>query len=65
MAKIKINDLESINATQAKIAFGDLLHQTSVNGKKFVVDRHGKPVSVLLSYNEYISLIERANKVKE
>ncbi len=65
MAKIQITDLESIKATQAKIAFGDLLHQTSVNGRKFVVDRHGKPVSVLLSYNEYISLVERANRAEE
>ena len=65
MPKIKINDLQPIKATQAKISFGDLLHQTSVNGKKFVVDRHGKPVSVLLSYNEYISLVDRANEAKE
>ena len=57
MAKIRIEDLQSIGATEAKVRFGDILHQTSVNGKKFVVDRHGKPVSVILSYNEYCELI--------
>ena len=62
MAKIKIKDLESIAATKAKIYFGDILHQTSVNGKKFVVDRHGKPVSVILSYNEYVKLLEQSKK---
>jgi len=58
MAKIKIEDLEHISATIAKINFGDLLHQTSVNAKKYVVNRQGKPVSVILSYNEYIKLLE-------
>ena len=62
MAKITINDLESVAATTAKINFGDILHQTSVNGKKFVVDRHGKPVSVIISYNEYVKLVENQQK---
>jgi hypothetical protein len=57
MAKIKIKDLEPIAATRAKVIFGEILHQTSVEGKKFVVDRHGKPVSVILSYKEYLELI--------
>jgi len=57
MAKIAIKDLEPIAATKAKIIFGEILHQTSVEGKKFVVDRHGKPVSVILSYKEYLKLI--------
>ena len=60
MAKIKIRDLQPIAATAAKIHFGDILHQTSVNGKKFLVNRQGKPVSVILSYNDYCELVERA-----
>jgi hypothetical protein len=62
MAKIKIKDLEPIAATRAKVIFGEILHQTSVEGKKFVVDRHGKPVSVILSYREYLELIDRQDK---
>ena len=65
MAKIKIKDLEPIAATLAKLNFGDILHQTSVNGKKFVVNRQGKPVSVILSYNEYCELTAKAKEVKE
>ncbi len=64
MAKIKIKDLEPIAATTAKVNFGDILHQTSVNGKKFIVNRQGKPVSVILSYNEYCKLIGHAKEVK-
>ena len=57
MAKIRIKDLEPVAATKAKIIFGEILHQTSVEGKKFLVDRHGKPVSVILSYKDYIELV--------
>jgi hypothetical protein len=65
MAKIKIKDLEPIAATKAKLLFGDILHQTSVNGKKFVVNRSGRPVSVILSYNEYLELIGQKKEEKE
>jgi prevent-host-death family protein len=60
MAKIKIKNLETVPATRAKTIFGELLHQTSVEGRKFLIDRHGKPVSVILSYREYQELLRRA-----
>jgi prevent-host-death family protein len=59
MAKIKIKDLEPIAATKAKVVFGEILHETSVEGKKFLVNRSGKPVSVILSYKEYLELLEK------
>jgi prevent-host-death family protein len=60
MPKIKIKDLETVPATKAKTVFGELLHQTSVEGRKFLIDRHGKPVSVILSYKDYQDLLRRA-----
>ena len=60
MAKIKIKNLEPIAATRAKVVFGEILHETSVEGKKFLVNRSGKPVSVILSYKEYLELLEKA-----
>jgi len=60
MPRIKIRDLETVPATKAKTIFGELLHQTSVEGRKFLIDRHGKPVSVILSYKEYQELLRRA-----
>ena len=60
MPKIKIKDLETVPATKAKTLFGELLHQTSVEGRKFLIDRHGKPVSVILSYREYQELLRKA-----
>ena len=65
MARIKINDLEPIAATKAKTMFGDILHQTSVDGKRFVINRQGKPVSVILSYKEYLELIKKNGKRNE
>lgn len=62
MAKIKVKDLEPVAATKAKVIFGEILHQTSVEGKKFLVDRHGKPVSVILSYKEYLELLQNQKK---
>ncbi len=59
MAKIEIKDLQPIAATKAKVNFGDILHQTSVEGVKFLVNRQGKPVSVILSYREYCELIAK------
>ena len=60
MGKIRIRDLEPVAATRAKTFFGEILHQTSVDGKKFVVNRQGRPVSVILSYHEYCDLVEKA-----
>jgi prevent-host-death family protein len=65
MPKIKIRDLESVAATKAKTIFGELLHQTSVEGRKFLIDRHGKPVSVILSYKEYQDLLRRAESLDQ
>lgn len=63
--RIRIKDLEPITATRAKVVFGDVLHQTSVDGKRFVVNRQGKPVSVILSYREYCELIEEISRVRK
>jgi prevent-host-death family protein len=61
MAKT-LDDLEPVAATKAKVNFGDILHQTSVNGKKFVINRQGRPVAVILGYNEYEQLTEAGNR---
>ena len=62
MGKIKIEDLETINATKAKVHFGELLHQTSVEGKTFLISRQDKPISVILGYKKYVELISSGEK---
>lgn len=63
MARIEIEDLEPRAATEAKTHFGDLLHDTAVEGKHIVVERRGRPVSVVLSYNDYLDLMEKAGEL--
>lgn len=62
MPRIKVEDLKPIPATRAKVIFGEVLHETAVNGKKFLVNRQGKPVSVILGYREYLDLVEQASR---
>ncbi len=64
MARIKIETLEPIAATAAKVKFGDLVHQASVDGKRFVVNRHGRPVAVILGYHEYCEFMDLVRKAK-
>jgi prevent-host-death family protein len=59
MSKIKFKDLEPVSATDAKVHFGELLHQTSIDGRIFVVNRQGRPVSVILSYKQYCELLAK------
>ena len=51
------DDLVPVPATHAKVNFGDILHQASVEGKRFLVNRQGKPVAVVLSYRDYRELV--------
>jgi len=62
MSKIKIEDLETINATKAKVHFGELLHQTSVEGKTFLISRQDRPISVILGYKQFVELITAQGK---
>ena len=65
MSKLEISGLEPVTSTKAKVLFGEILHRTSVEGKKFTVNRHGKPVAVVLSYKEYCELVRQKNKYEE
>ncbi len=62
MSKIRIQDLETISATEAKVHFGELLHQTSVEGKTFLISRQDKPISVILGYKKYLELLSGLEK---
>ncbi|HEO70322.1 MAG TPA: type II toxin-antitoxin system Phd/YefM family antitoxin [Candidatus Hydrogenedentes bacterium] len=51
------DDLVPVAATNAKVRFGEILHETSVEQKRFLVNRQGKPVAVVLSYRDYCTLL--------
>ncbi len=64
MQRIKLDDLEEVTATKAKIKLGELLYEASVNGRQFVVNRQKKPVAVVLSYNDYRGLLKELEELR-
>lgn len=64
-ARIRIGDLEPIAATRAKVILGEILYETSVNRRRFVGNRQGRPVSVIMSSKEYCELVYRRKEVRE
>ena len=65
MQRIRLEDLEEVTATKAKVNLGELLYETSVNGRQFVVNRQRKPVAVVLSYNDYCSLLKELEDLRK
>lgn len=50
----RLGKLKIFNVTEARANFADVLRE---GGAKVVVTRHGRPTKILLSYEEYISLL--------
>ena len=62
VSRVYLHSLKPVTATKAKVMFGEILHETSVNTQRFVVNRQGRPVAVILSYNEYLALLEKSKE---
>jgi antitoxin YefM len=60
------NDLMTITSfTEAREKFASLLDQLEARGGEFTITRHGKPVAVLVSHDEYEGLIETLNVLSD
>ena len=55
-----IRMLEPVAATYAKVNFGTLLHKVSVEAERFVVNRQGNPVAVIMGYRQYVELVNQS-----
>ncbi len=53
----RIGHLKIFNVTEARANFADVLKE---NNAKVVVTRHGRPTKILISYEEYLSLLATA-----
>lgn len=53
---------ETISATQARIHFGELIQQVHAHRKRFVIEKDGLAVMVLLSVAEYAELQHTARQ---
>jgi prevent-host-death family protein len=43
----------NITAMQARQNFGDLLNRTNLKGERFLINRSGKPMAIIMSVNDY------------
>ena len=56
--RIKIEDLDTAAATDAKNHFGELLHRVVYSRIPVLVERHGQPVAVLVDIDQYLELMK-------
>lgn len=54
--------LQKISSTKARNNFSDILGQVYYGGKRFVVNKLGKPVAVIINPDEYAAIDQQARK---
>lgn len=47
--------------TEVRDNLSEILDRVAVTGQEFVITRHGRPVAVLLAFDEYEALVETLN----
>ena len=47
--------------TEVRDNLREILDDVGASGNEYVITRHGRPVAVILSYDEYESLVETLN----
>ena len=55
-------DLEYVSVAEVKAKLSEKLRRVSSHGRRFAITSHGKPKAVLLSYKNYIALLEKRNE---
>lgn len=51
--------------TETRDNLSEVVDEVTTTGEEFVITRHGRPVAVILSYEEYESLIESLNVLSD
>lgn len=51
--------------TEVRDNLSEIIEGVSATGEEWVVTKHGRPVAVILSYDEYESLIETVNVLSD
>lgn len=57
----KVGELSTVALTEARDNLRAIVDEVVETGNEFTITRHGKPVAVILSYEEYESLVETLN----
>jgi prevent-host-death family protein len=51
--------------TETRENLSEILDDVASTGEAYVITRHGRPAAVLLSYDEYESLVETVNVLSD
>jgi antitoxin YefM len=53
--------MTTVPSTELREKLSDILDDVEATGAEYVITRHGRPLAVVLSYDEYESMIESLN----
>jgi antitoxin YefM len=53
--------MTTVPSTELREKLSDVLDDVDATGAEYVITRHGRPLAVVLSYDEYESMIESLN----
>ena len=53
--------MSTVPSTELREKLSDVLDDVEATGAEYVITRHGRPLAVVLSYDEYESMIESLN----
>jgi prevent-host-death family protein len=53
--------MSTVPVTEMREKLSEVIDAVVTTGEEWVITRHGKPLAVVLSYDEYESLIETVN----
>jgi antitoxin YefM len=53
--------MATVPSTELREKLSDVLDDVEATGAEYVITRHGRPIAVVLSHDEYESMIESLN----
>jgi antitoxin YefM len=53
--------MTTVPSTELREKLSDVLDDVEATGAEYVITRHGRPIAVVLSHDEYESLLESLN----
>jgi antitoxin YefM len=53
--------MSTVPSTELRDKLSDVLDDVETSGSEYVITRHGRPIAVVLGYDDYESMIESLN----
>ena len=62
---VVMSSTETVDATQARAALGDILARARYGGQRFVIRQRGTPAAVVIGYEDYQQLLARMEDLED